>query len=326
MDIEYLLLLQGLREAAPEWLNQLLEFISELAIGPLVFLLPAAIFWGVSKRAGSSIFWGLGFGSGANALVKNTACVYRPWIRDARVQSSLMKTATGYSFPSGHTTKATALYGGVGLQLRRRTGKLWPCVLCLVPALITGFARNWVGAHTPQDVVVGFVLTFVLLLATLKLMDWVEANPQKDALVALIVVAVCAAILVYVALKPYPEDYAADGSLIVDGHVMNKDAFDDVGLLVGVALAWLAERRFVGFTTEGVSIKRRIVRVVVGCVVMLLLNTYVLTPIQAAIPEPHAARLFIGVARSIAVMFLYPAAFNLVERRLPAASSSSAKA
>lgn len=317
MDIDYLLLLQGLRETAPEWLNELLEFISELAVGPLVVLLPAIIFWSVCKPAGASLFWGIGFGRGANALIKNTACVYRPWIRDARVQSSLMASATGYSFPSGHTTIATALYGGSGLQLKKYTGKLWLCVLCFVPALVTGFARNWVGAHTPQDVVVGFAATCVVLYGTLKLMDWVEAHPEKDWLVVLVTLAVSAAILVYVSVKPYPEDFAADGSLIVDGHVMNKDAFGDLGFLVGVALAWLGERRFVNFSTENLSLARRVIRAVVGCVFALLLSTYVLPLIQAAVPEAHAAKFVSDFLRPIVLILVYPALFTFVERRLP---------
>jgi len=45
----------------------------------------------------------------------------------------------------------------------KKYSKWWilPCVLL---TLLTAFARNWLGAHTPQDVLVGMMIALVVLL------------------------------------------------------------------------------------------------------------------------------------------------------------------
>lgn len=315
MDIEYLLFLQNLREGAPAWFNALLTAISEFAIGKFAFLIPAVVFWCVSKEAGSYILASHGFAKALNGLVKNIFCVYRPWIRDARVQSSLMATATGYSFPSGHTTSATATYGGIGVALKRKTGKTWVLVLCLIPAVITGFARNWVGAHTPQDVVVGFALTLGVLFLTEKLFDWLRVHPEKDVWVTVVVCIGSAALLLFASLKPYPLDYAADGTLLVDPDKMTLDVFSDVGLLVGFFVAWLAERRLVRFAVEGCSTALLVARGAIGCAVGAVLYDGYGPVLAAVVPEPHLCKFAVKAAIPLWLIFVYPAIFRFVEKK-----------
>lgn len=327
-DIEYLLFLQTLRESAPAWLNAVLSFISELAISPFVYLFPAIIFWCVSKEGGVYLLLSQGVARSMNALIKDTACVYRPWIRDSRVQSSLIASATGYSFPSGHTTIATAVYGGCGVLLKKKTGKTWLMLLCFVPALATGFARNWFGAHTPQDVVIGFLTSVVVLYCCAKLAVWLDQHQTKDVMVTIIVCAACAVILLYVSLKPYPLDYAADGSLLVDPAKMTIDAFGDVGMLLSFILAWLAERRFVRFTVADRSLACRAARGAGGCVLAVVLYKGFIPVLQAAVTQPHASKLLVSCIYMVMIVLVYPALFTFVENRvLPkqAASGSSAK-
>ena len=59
-----------------------------------------------------------------NGLLKVAACVYRPWIRDPRVvpNEKALAEATGYSFPSGHSMNAAAVYGGGAI--RKEFGRL----------------------------------------------------------------------------------------------------------------------------------------------------------------------------------------------------------
>ena len=56
----------------------------------------------------------LGLQEFRNGALKVTVCAYRPWIRDARIlpYGDSINTATGYSFPSGHTMNAATVFGG----------------------------------------------------------------------------------------------------------------------------------------------------------------------------------------------------------------------
>ena len=163
MDFEYLLFLQNLRAEAPNFINSLLLFISEFAAGSLPVVIIVVFYWCIDKRTGQRM--GLCFAGATmvTQLIKNIACVYRPWKQDARLQIApeAAATATGYSFPSGHATLAASFYGNIAAYLKKYS-KWWilPCVLL---TLLTAFARNWLGAHTLQDVLVGMMIALVVL-------------------------------------------------------------------------------------------------------------------------------------------------------------------
>ena len=74
----------------------------------------AIIYWAVSKDFGAYLMMGWSGNRLVNGALKVTACAYRPWIRDARIvpYGNAITTATGYSFPSGHTMNAASIFGG----------------------------------------------------------------------------------------------------------------------------------------------------------------------------------------------------------------------
>lgn len=86
MDFEYLLFLQNLRAEAPNFINSMLLFISEFAAGSLPVVIIVVFYWCIDKRTGQRM--GLCFAGATmvTQLIKNIACVYRPWKQDARLQ------------------------------------------------------------------------------------------------------------------------------------------------------------------------------------------------------------------------------------------------
>lgn len=130
MDFEYLLFLQNLRAEAPNFINSSLLFISEFAAGSLPVVIIVVFYWCIDKRTGQRM--GLCFAGATmvTQLIKNIACVYRPWKQDARLQIApeAAATATGYSFPSGHATLAASFYGNLAAYLKKYS-KWWmlPC-------------------------------------------------------------------------------------------------------------------------------------------------------------------------------------------------------
>ena len=118
--------------------------------------------------------------------MKLTACVYRPWIRDARVvpAGDAITTATGYSFPSGHTTTAGPIYGGMAVSGRKRVKPV--AVFCVIMVALTAFSRNYLGVHTPQDVLVGLVESVLALWAAAVLFRYLDQHPVKENLFLII--------------------------------------------------------------------------------------------------------------------------------------------
>ncbi len=249
MDMEFLLILQQFREGAGKVLSEFLAKMTFLGELNTVLVIMAVIYWCVSKDFGTYLLMGWSGNRLVNGVLKVTACAYRPWIRDARIvpYGNSMTTATGYSFPSGHSMNAASAYGGV--VVRRDVPRALRVILGAVVVLVA-FSRCYLGVHTPQDVLVGMAAGMLVMWLTVRLMRWVAEHPQKDLWVAAIGILLAVAVAVYAALKSYPEDYDATGKLLVDGTKMANDTFKGVGWCMAFLVGWILERRFVNFTTD----------------------------------------------------------------------------
>ena len=134
MDISILLALQEFRNWADACLISFMLKMSFIGDMGSVLLIMALIYWCVSKDYGNYFLMGWSFNRVANGLMKVTACAYRPWIRDARIvpDSEAIETATGYSFPSGHSSTASSILGGLAylyrknkLRYSKRSFQIW---------------------------------------------------------------------------------------------------------------------------------------------------------------------------------------------------------
>ncbi len=275
MDINYLLMLQNFREATGGALDTIMEYITKLGETSTLLLILGLFYWAIDKKKGIYLMFTLFTNRIINGFIKITACVYRPWIRDARIKPvpAAMADATGYSFPSGHTTNAVSFWGGLAMNTNdgMKLPRFLQIILWVVVILIA-FSRNYLGVHTPQDVVVALVIGAAVLFLIAKLLPVVEKNPKADIRVMLGGVALCALLIVYAALKSYPTDYAADGSVIVEGSKMAVDSFKNAGMGIGFFIGWFIERRFINFTTD-TGILERFIRVFVCVFIFEMLNT-----------------------------------------------------
>ena len=312
MDIEILLSLQQFRNGAGGFLTDFLNKMTFLGELNTAIVLMAIIYWCVSKDIGSYLLMGWSGNRLVNGVLKVTVCAYRPWIRDPRIvpYGNSMTTATGYSFPSGHTMNAATTFGG--FTVRRDMPTALRVVTGLM-VLLVGFSRPFLGVHTPQDVLVGAAAGMLVMWLVWRMMQWLQAHPEKDRLVVLIGLLLAAAVAVYAAVKPYPEDYNAEGKLIVDGAKMANDTFKGVGYSVAFLTGWILERRFVRFSTD-VPVQQKLARAVIGLLgyyaVSLLLGPLVRTWIPGS-----AGTVLSCFLQMFYVAFLFPWCAKRMERR-----------
>lgn len=243
MDIQYLLWLQELRNATGGAFDEFFNALSKFAVDVLPFL-PFVVFWGVDKKWGYLFMTNNCIGEVLNGVIKLTVCAYRPWIRSELIEPAgdSKVAATGYSFPSGHTMKATTIYGTtIAWQKDKRR---WIAVLCGILILLTGFSRNYLGVHTPQDVVVGFLESVVIILVVGSVYKKVEGNEKTLDLLTVLGFAAIIAALAYIQLKPYPMDYNAAGELLVEPQKMMNDCFKACGALFGFLIGSYVDRHY----------------------------------------------------------------------------------
>ena len=204
-------------------------------------------------------------GNYINQLLKITVCINRPWVRDSRVQpvEAAKAAATGYSFPSGHTAKAAAVWGGLGRYIfsesRRIAWLLWSLVL------MVGFSRNYLGVHTPQDVVVSLLLSMLLFALGDNWFYYQQANGQRDWLAVWIGLSAGFLLLLYAAMKSYPMEYV-NGVLLVNPESMIHGAFKGAGGVCGFFLGWILERRAVRFAVDTFNREEKVWRALIGLV------------------------------------------------------------
>ena len=262
MDINILLDLQDFRNGAGAFLAGFFSKMTWLGELNTALIIMALLYWCVSKDFGAYLLMGWSGNRLVNGMLKVTVCAYRPWIRDARVvpYGDSITTATGYSFPSGHTMNAATVYGGGAV--RKDLPRVLRIVLGLL-VLLVAFSRNYLGVHTPQDVLVGAAAGILVMWLTVKLMEWVKIHPEKDLLVVYIGVGLAIAVAIYAAVKPYPVDKDAAGKVLVEGAKMANDTFKGVGWCAAFLTGWILERRFVQFSTD-ISMVKRFTRLAVG--------------------------------------------------------------
>ena len=316
MDIGILLGLQEFRNGAGGFLADFLSKMTFLSELNSVLVIMALIYWCISKELGTYLLMGWSGNRLINGAMKVTVCAYRPWIRDARIlpYGDAVTTATGYSFPSGHTMNGATVFGGGAM--RRELPALLRAVLGILVCLVA-FSRIFLGVHTPQDVLVGAAAGLLMMWLTLYLMRWIAAHPDRDWLVACVGIGLGIAVALYAALKPYPADYNAEGKLIVDGAKMANDTFKGVGYCAGFLIGWILERRYVGFQTE-VSVERKLTRAAAGLLGFYLVSLILAPLVKAWIPGFAGTTLSCFV-QIFYVAFLFPLCMKAMERK-PAAA------
>ena len=316
MDMDILLFLQEFRNGAGAFLTDFLSKMTFLGELNSALVIMAVLYWSVSKELGAYLLMGWSGNRLVNGALKVTFCAYRPWIRDARIlpYGNSMTTATGYSFPSGHTMNAATVFGGGAL--RRDLPRALRIALGVIVALVA-FSRIYLGVHTPQDVLVGTAAGMLVMALILRLMQWIAAHPEKDVLVVCVGTALGIAIALYARLKGYPEDYDTEGRLIVDGVKMANDTFKGVGYCVAFLIGWLLERRFVGFSTD-VPLAQKLTRAVVGLLGYYAVSLILGALLKAWLPGPAGTTLSCFL-QMFYVAFLFPLCAKRMERRRAAA-------
>ena len=145
MDISILLALQDFRNGPGAFLAAFWQNTG-LAVKIIIYCGINILLWFIfsEKEYGTYLLMGWSGNRLVNGALKITFCAYRPWIRDARIvpYGDAITTATGYSFPSGHTMNAATIFGGGAVR------KDLPGVLRIVLGLLVlfvGFSRNFLG-------------------------------------------------------------------------------------------------------------------------------------------------------------------------------------
>lgn len=247
MDISYLLALQDFRNATTSFFTPIATQASDFMNTFWIFAFLAFFYWMYSTKRGWILWIGFVGSRFLLNIIKLIACVYRPWIREPKLKPdpAIMKNATGYSFPSGHSVTAASLFGGLAYWLWSK--RKWLSIVFIVAMLLVGFSRNYLSVHTPQDVLVGLGLGILFVFLAPKIFDALNKLSFKGSTIFLIVCLIVGiSFIIFINVKSYPIDYV-NGKILVDPETMKVSGYTSVGEFFGFVIAWWLNHNFIHY-------------------------------------------------------------------------------
>lgn len=226
-QLDILMYLQSIRN---ELLTGIFTFFTICTEVPVITVLTGVIYWCINKKAGQRTIFALCGSLNINAGVKNYVKMQRPIGTDG-LQSLRIETATGYSFPSGHTQTSTTFWTSMMYLFR----KSWIYIIGILMIIGAGISRLYLGVHWPMDVIVAWGFGIVLSIIFIKLFDYIDDSKNYYILVVLILIfGVC--------------------TYFIGG----EDLYKMFGLYTGFALGYMVEDTFINFSTENETRRKNI--------------------------------------------------------------------
>lgn len=164
MQVSFMLWMQS-------WGNPVLDFIFKTitAIGSdsvyIIFI--AWLYWCVDRKTGEKWVYLVLSSAMLNGIIKLSFLAPRPFQVGKGIIAVDASTATGYSFPSGHS-QASAVFGGF---LALEYTKKWIRAFGVFLFIAIGFSRLYLRVHWPIDVLAGWTLGLVIALTFHKYYD-----------------------------------------------------------------------------------------------------------------------------------------------------------
>ena len=243
--MELLRLLEGLRSP---FFSAIFGLVTRLGEETVAIVVLCAIYWCINKQ----LAYGIGvayFLSGLSVqCMKICFRIERPWVVDPTLNPvpSARGQATGYSFPSGHTQSAAALFGSLGAQTKQKPIK----ALCFLLVLLVAFSRMYLGVHTLLDVAISLLISLIFVFAAEKM----RRCSRHAALAVFMIVYAIAVIVIAIAIY--------SGGKIEQGYL--SDCLKAAGAGVGFAVGMYIERVYIDFSVDTKNIFWQVIKFAFG--------------------------------------------------------------
>lgn len=242
-----------------EWFNHfgepvipaIMELLTRLGSGVVAVGIFIVLYYAYNKDLAKRLAFIAMFSMLLNGALKSLFSATRPFNfprgENLNVSSSAKASATGTTFPSGHSQNAGSLYGGIYLNSKKK----WIQGICVALMIIVPISRMVLGVHFPGDVIVGLSLGIVSAVGINSLSNLCRkrAISFKWLYIGTLIIFI-----------PF--------ILINMNNSATADLFKSYGLLLGFVVATSIEERYINFTTI-VKPWKKLVRIAIGVVAAL---------------------------------------------------------
>lgn len=293
--MEFLRLISEIRTPILTVIMSALTFLGEQTF---VIALVCFFYWCYNKQLAKKICLNYFISGLSIQALKLSFRIPRPWVIDPDFKpvESALGTATGYSFPSGHTQSATSLFSTLAFTVKNNILK----ALFVLTFILVGFSRMYLGVHTPNDVIVSMTISFIIafIIHKFAIVDRFSTTSTAAFLVAFS--SIISVYLIVLMKQPNAE--------------LNQfgDCFKAVGAGYGFALGYYAEPKFINFNEKSGSVSQKAVRYIIGIAITILLKSGLKSLLGSSL-FADSLRYFILICF---VTIIYPAVFSMADKSL----------
>jgi membrane-associated phospholipid phosphatase len=274
LGIDFIIWLQGLGG----WLEIPMKIFSFLGTEDFFMLALPVVYWSVNTQAGLRIGAILLLSGSLNDTLKLLLHGPRPyWLSS---QMKVLAAETSFGVPSGHAQMAASLWGMAASLLARP----WTWTAAVFVIGMIGLSRLYLAVHFPHDVLAGWALGALVLLAFLRWWDavalWAKKKSLRQqvglALALSMTVLLCGIIAVWSSRGwMMPADWTATarvgGAAVLPAPLTLNNAITFAAVLFGMLTGqvWMDSRG--GYTAEGL-LRQRILRLLPGLAVIFIIS------------------------------------------------------
>lgn len=150
MEYQILMLFKALR------IIKIFNYITLLGDTKVLLFIICAVYW-KNSVVGIELIKTTLMAGNVSQIAKLVFCIPRPFTIYKNINPSkfALKTATGYSFPSGHSQGSMSVFGFLANKYNRN-------ILYAIPFLVA-ISRLVLGVHTPTDVIIGLIIGLIFI-------------------------------------------------------------------------------------------------------------------------------------------------------------------
>lgn len=284
-------IIRSIRNISIPFIDNLMQIITFFGEQYVIIVILASVYFVFSKEAGEKIAYTIFTSLGLNNVLKGIVKVNRPFVTDPTIEAVRVETATGYSFPSGHSQNAAVSFSSVAYHFKKK----WLWITTSILILLVGLSRIILGVHYPSDVIVGISLGLGCTLLCSMLYEKYKGNLLSKSLLFGITLLL---FVPFLALFYSPNQ--AD-------MLIYKDFYTSFALFLGFVPAVIIENKFVNFNCLN-PLKTRLLRLAIGLVIIL--GTYV--GLKVVFPDSN---IYFDMLRYFLVIFIGLGIYPLVTKK-----------
>ena len=240
MQIEIIKSIQSI--ISPFW-DSFFQIVTMTGEESFYIIAAAIIFWCVNKKFGYKLGFALLTSTITNIILKDIINAARP-IGVPGIRSLRVETATGQSFPSGHTQGATTFWISCIIKVRRK----WIYIVGILAITLVSISRLYLGLHYPIDVIGGIVIGIICVIISNYIFEYAEKTKKTWVLMIIIVPTLIG--MIFFREKAY---------------------YTIAGTVLGFFIGYILETKYVKYDVRS-SIFKQLIKLVFGLVILMTLK------------------------------------------------------